>query len=69
MSISKPKHGGVRDPNNQENNVKYRIYYLIKMTIIEAKTIIKTITDLMLDAKKITADIKETQDKTTLTLR
>ena len=26
-SISKPRHGVSRDPNNQENNINYRTYY------------------------------------------
>ena len=25
--MSKPQHGGVRDPNKQENNIQYRMYY------------------------------------------
>ena len=27
MSVSKPKHAGVRDPNQQKNNVQYQAYY------------------------------------------
>ena len=27
MSMSKPKHRGVRDPNKLENNIQYRTYY------------------------------------------
>ena len=27
MSVSKPKHAGVRDPNQQKNNVQYQTYY------------------------------------------
>ena len=25
--MSKPQHGGVRDPNKHENNIQYRTYY------------------------------------------
>ena len=27
MSVNKPKHGGVREPNKQENNIQYTTYY------------------------------------------
>ena len=27
MSVSKPKHAGVREPDKQENNIQYRTYY------------------------------------------
>ena len=27
MSVSKPKHAGVSDPNKQKNNMQYQIYY------------------------------------------
>ena len=27
MSVSKPKHAGVRDPNQQKNNVQDQAYY------------------------------------------
>ena len=27
ISVSKPKHAGVRNPNKQENSIQYRTYY------------------------------------------
>ena len=46
MSVRKPKHSSVRDPEKQENNRQYKTYYRNKYNRDKAKK--KTFTDLIL---------------------
>ena len=46
MLVSKPKHAGDRDPNKQENNIEYRIYYRNEYNRYKYKK--RTFTNLLL---------------------
>ena len=56
MSVSKPKHGGVRDADQQENNIQYRTYYRNELNQDKSKR--KTYTDLILGTEESNKDIR-----------
>ena len=55
MSVSKPKHGGVSNPDQQENNIQYRTYYRNEQNQDKSKR--KTYTDLILGTEDSNKDI------------
>ena len=65
MLVSKPKHAGDRDPNKQENNIEYRIYYRNEYNRYKYKK--RTFTNLLLGMEQNNKDTTETQGKTTPT--
>ena len=65
MSVSKPKHAGVRDLINKK--IIYSTEHITEMNISETKTKEETFTDLILDTAESSKDTTENQDKATPT--
>ena len=65
MSVSKPKHAGVRDLINKK--IIYSTKHITEMNITETKTKEETFTDLILDTEESNKDTTENQDKATPT--
>ena len=65
MSVSKPKHAGVRALINKK--IRYSTEHITEMNLIETKTKEEAFTGLILGTKESNEYTTETQDKTTPT--